>query len=65
MKQKKLKFTIFSLAMHCIIIGVLLLNQVFDSGFWAILLGSFNMTIGVFAKFNHDDKKLYLRQGGE
>lgn len=63
MKQKKLKFTIASLLVHTAIAVFFAINRIFDPGWWVAWFGSFNTTIGVFAKFNHDDKKVYIENG--
>lgn len=62
--KKKLKFTIFSLSVHCGIAAAMLANKHFDSGVWGLWFASFNTSIGVFAKFNHDDKKIRIENEG-
>lgn len=64
MQQKKLKFTIFSVIIHCIILFVLFFLDKVDIGMMGVWFGSFNTTLGVFAGFNHADKKVNI-QGGD
>ncbi len=58
MKRKKLKFTIFSLIIHVVIVGVFVFCERFDPTLWGTWFGSFNITIGIYAKFNVDQKKV-------
>ena len=59
MKKSKLKFTLFGLAVHVILMITWLFSGMQDTGLWAVWFGSFNALLGIYTAGRVTEKKNY------
>lgn len=68
MQNKKLKFTVVGIVFYAIIMIFFFvmgfITKSLDVAIWALWFGGFDLLIGVFAKFNADDKKIRMQFNG-
>ena len=61
MKQKKLKFTIVGLIIFSLLaVGFMFVLKIQDTVIWTALMTHISILIGVYAHYNHKDKKAHL-----